>query len=290
MQRPFGAPRFHLDENASSAAPPLASPPPAAPPPSAPPPSPSGSGAEPPSGPYRPEGLPDHLAGANDRETVDKLFKAFDGYRRGEAERGAVPKTAADYAFEASDKLKPFVQNFDKDPVYAAARDIAHKAGMTDKVFKAFIPGLLEHLVEGGLVDQPVDAKAQLRTLAPSNVAGDDAAKEAAGAKRVRDNVAWVDGAKAQGAFGDPNDPGAKEIADFFASTLASDPRAHRAIEWLRGKDAEPRPALPASGSGAGTADLTARINDPRGNPNSPQFDRAFAAETDRMLQQQYGN
>jgi hypothetical protein len=234
--------------------------------------------------------LPDHLAGANDRETVDKLFKAFDGYRRSEADRGAVPKTAADYAFDASDKLKPFVQNFDKDPVYAAAREIALKAGMTDKVFKAFIPGLLEHLVEGGLVDQPIDAKAQLRALAPSNVAGDDAAKEAAASKRVRDNVAWVDGAKAQGAFGDPNDPGAKEIADFFASTLASDPRAHRAIEWLRGKDAEPRPALPGSGSGSGSADLTARINDPRGNPNSPQFNRDFAAETDRMLQAQYGN
>ncbi|KIZ47391.1 hypothetical protein OO17_04595 [Rhodopseudomonas palustris] len=196
-----------------------------------------------------------------------------------------VPKTAAEYQFEASDKLKPFIGNLDKDPVFNSTRELALKAGITDKQFKAFLPAVLEHFVDGGLVDQPIDAKAQLRAMAGPNAANlDEAAKEAAGAKRVSSNVAWVDGAKAQGMFPDP-------VAEFFAASLASDPRAHEAIEWLRGKSAEPKPALggASGGSAAGAEALQQRNLDPRNNPNSATFDRGFAAETDRLFQAQYG-
>lgn len=231
--------------------------------------------------------MPDHLVGANDRETLDKVFKAFDGFRRGEAERGALPKDPASYQFTPSDKLKPFTENFDKDPVFAKARDIAHKAGLTDKQFNGFLVPLLESFVDGGLVDKPVDAQGQLMSLAPAGEYADDNAKKAAASKRVNDNTAWVDGAKAQKTFGDKS----AEIADFLAAAAASDPRAHLAIEWLRGVDTPVQPALGGQGPGANANQdaVKARMNDPRNDPRKSTFDRAFAEETDRLSRQAFG-
>ena len=95
--------------------------------------------------PYRPEGLPDHYFGDSDKATIDKLHAAVTGFRKNQGDAGAVPASADAYSFEPSDTLKPYVAGFDKDPVYAAVRGIAHKAGITDKQFKTFMPGVLEH-------------------------------------------------------------------------------------------------------------------------------------------------
>lgn len=224
--------------------------------------------------------MPDHLLGKDDKETVDKVFKAFDGFRKTAGEQGAVPDAPEKYSFDASDKLKPYVDNFDKDPVYNAARSIAHKAGMTDKVFKAFVPTLLEHFVDGGLVEAPVDPKAMLRQLAPPDLdKATDAEKEAAGGRRVRDNIAWLDQMKA-----DKTMP--EGAATYLVAQAADNPGAHALIDWLRGNRQERKPAL-SGGNPAGTpskADLDARNADPRNDPSSSQFDKGFAEETREMF------
>lgn len=48
---------------------------------------------------------------------------------------------------------------------------------------------------------------------------------------------------------------------------------------------ASPAPAHSPSYGGAGDADIAARVRDPR----SMKFNRAFAAETDRLYQQRHG-
>lgn len=242
-----------------------------------------GGGAAAPS-PYRPDGLPDHLFGGSERETIDKLFGAYKGARQSIGEAGAVPDNPDGYSFEASDKLKPYVGNFDKDPVYGAVRGIAHKIGMPDKIFKAFVPAFLEHCVDGELVAAPVDPKQMLRDMAPSNLANaSDADKETAGARRVQDNVAWIDGAKTNGTM-------PEGVADFFAASAAGDPRAHAAIEWLRGSKSEPTPAMGGGvTSGVTEVQLQERIKDPRGTVGSPTFDPAFARETDDLYKKFYG-
>lgn len=298
----LGRPRIlFAPEGGGDAPPPAASATPAAPAAtpaaaSAPPASPSaapggqapgaGAPAVPPSAvPYRPEGLPDQFVGASDRETIDRLSGAYKGARETISKFGAVPEKADGYSFEASDKLKPYVAAFDKDPVYAKAREIAHAAGMPDSVFKKFVPGFLEQMIDGGLVDKPVDPKELLRTLVPASLAADasDTDKDAAASRRVRDNIAWVDGAKAGGAMPEP-------VAEFFAAAAADDPRAHAAIEWLRGEAVETRPAM-GGGKGAGVseADLEKRIGDPRYDPGSDKYDKSFADETDRLYRQKYG-
>ena len=190
-----------------------------------------------------------------------------------------MPASADAYSFEPSDTLKPYVAGFDKDPVYAAVRGIAHKAGITDKQFKTFMPGVLEHFISSDLVAAPIDPKAMLRDLAPASMANaTDAEKEAAGGKRVQDNIAWIDGAKA-------NDTMPAQVAEFFAAAAAGDARAHAAIDWLRGNKAEPRPALNVGGNGGGLGemDLEARLNDPRNIPGKPEYSATFAQETDNL-------
>ena len=286
MARPIGAPRFHFEEpNAGGGG---GDTPPAKPGDTAPAggPSPAPSGNIPPAGSaYRPEGMPDHFLGKDDRETVDKLFKAADGFRREAAERGTVPKEATAYAFETSEKLKPFVAGFDKDPVYNAARDIAHKAGMTDKVFQKFIPGFLESMIDNGMVGQSMNGDEMLVSLAPASMK--DATpeeKKTAGAKRVTDTLAWVDGAKTQG-----NMPPA--VADYLSTIAADDPKAIGLVDWLRGSAHEPRPAMQGGNVPGGTSEeaLKARNLDPRNQPGGKQYDAAFAAETDRLYRAHYG-
>lgn len=246
-------------------------------------------GGQPPAGgaapsPYRPEGLPDHLFGTSDKETIDKLNTAYVGARKSIGDLGTVPEKADGYTFEASDKLKPYVSNFDKDPVYQKAREFALSSGMSSKTFGAFMPALLEHLVDGGLVAAPIDAKGQLRAMAPASLANaTDQEKETAGARRVQDNIAWVDGAKASQAID-------ADIAEFLSVSAADNPAAIKLIEWLRGANSETMPAL-GGGGGSGLSDdqLTARMNDPRNDPRSSKFEKSFAEETDAMSKKHYG-
>lgn len=229
--------------------------------------------------------MPDHLFGGDDRETIDKLHKAVSGFRQQQGAAGAVPEKPEGYTFEASDKLKPYVADFDKDPIYTNIRGIAHEIGMPDKIFNAFMPRALELFVDGGLVDKPVDHNAILRDMAPGSLANaSDDERQQAGARRVNDNIAWVDGAKANGTM-------PEGVADFFAASAAGDPRAHAAIEWLRGSKSEPAPALGGGSGGGGMSDsaLETRLNDPRGVPGSPQYDPAFVRDTDELYKKRYG-
>lgn len=230
--------------------------------------------------PYRPEGLPDHLLGANDKETLDKVVKAYGGARQALGDRGAVPENPDGYKLEFGDKVKPYTSNFDKDPVFKGTLKIAHEAGITDKQLNAFLPRMLESLVEGGMVEKPIDAKAALMSLAP---AGSEKLAEpermAAATARMNNNIAWVDGAKAQGTI-------PKDVADYLAATLADNPNAHHLVEWMRGNSRERGPALGGNGGGGtGEADVKARLTDKRYGT-----DKAFTEETDRMSQQIWGN
>ncbi|OKO67839.1 hypothetical protein AC629_42475, partial [Bradyrhizobium sp. NAS80.1] len=243
----------------------------------------SGGGGGAPS-PYRPDGLPDHFAGGSDKETIDKLFTAVNGFRTKQGEAGAVPEKADGYALDASDKLKPYVANLDKDPVWGKTRDIFHKAGITDKQFKATMGPLLEGLIDGGLVAAPIDPKAVLKGMAPPDMANaSDDEKIAAGSKRVTDNIAWADGAKANQAL-------PEEVASFLAASAADSVAANTLIEWLRGSNGETRPAMGGGGSSGMTdAQLKERINDPRNNPSSSRYDKTFATETDQLSRKQWG-
>lgn len=87
--------------------------------------------------PYRPEGLPDHLFGKDDKETTDKLLKAYKGAREEMAKKGnAAPETADAYTLTLPDDLKDKVIKVDatgKDPIFEALKPALHKAGISNE-------------------------------------------------------------------------------------------------------------------------------------------------------------
>lgn len=243
--------------------------------------------------PYRPEGLPDHLFGKSDQETIDRLHKTVSGFRQTEGDRGAVPKTPDEYRLEFGDKVKPFAENFGKDPLFKQTLTIAHEAGITDKQFGKFLPKLLEHMVDSGMVEAPLDATAELLKLMPASAAGlDDAGKKAAAGKRLQDNIAWVDTMTKQFASGDQTKQAPiSQAFEWLAAAATDKVQANYLIEFLRGNATEQRPALDGGKPPAGTdgAAVQARLRDPRNDPMSSKFEQGFADETDRLSKQTWG-
>lgn len=230
------------------------------------------------------EGLPEHMIGKDERETFGKLRTALEGYRRVDSERGSVPKEASGYKFEPTDKIKPFVEGLEQDDLYNGLREDFRAAGVTDKQFAAAMPKILERILGTGLVGEPVDFGAMVMQLVPPEAKTlDEQGQRQAAGRRISEALAYVDGMKAQKAI-------PAEVADFLVAQLGDDPRGIAALEFFRGREGKAGPALGGRGGGVTTeADLDARLKDPRGDPDSPQFDRSFAQETDRLMQEFYG-
>ncbi len=242
-------------------------------------------------GGYRPQGLPDHLFGDSDQGTIDNLHKAFNGYRDDASTRGAVPEKADGYKFDASEKLQPYVDNLAEDELYQGIAQEFHKAGITDKQFAAVMPAILEQLLDAGDVGAPVDFNAMVTELVPQDAKGlDPAGQKAAAGKRIDEALTFLDGMKGQGGF-DLNPEKSTEIADYVVAQLGDDPKGIQAIEAFRALGGKVSPALGGnSDAGLSDAALDGRLNDPRGDPRHLKFDKAFAAETDRMFKERYPN
>lgn len=233
---------------------------------------------------YRPEGLPDHLAGANEKEIIDKLWGAYKPARESIAkfgELGELPKDPTKYGFEPSEKIKPYAANLTEDPVFKVVQEAAHKAGIRDKQFAPFLSAVMEAMIDGDLVQPPVDLAAEKAALLPPEAANlDDAGKNAAIDKRVRDNHARLEMWKQRGL-----DAASAEALGLTLDTAAG----NKAIEFFAAQMKTPQPALGGTPSGGFTeADLKARQADPRGKVGNAKYDAAFAAETTRMYQAFY--
>lgn len=83
---------------------------------------------------YRPEGLPDHLFGTDDKITIDNVFKAYKGAREELSGKKAVPAKIDDYKIELPDEvsskiIRPGADG--KDPAWEHMRGVFHKMGIS---------------------------------------------------------------------------------------------------------------------------------------------------------------
>lgn len=234
---------------------------------------------------WAPEGLPDHMTGATPEESLAEVTKAYRGLLRLNSERGTIPEDLTAYTFEPSETLAPFMEDFAADPLWQNVLENAQRAGITTDQFASFIGPVLESWMGDealGLV-KPVDFDAEVMKLVPPEASElDERGQRAAASRRINDALAFMDGVKAQGLDGD--------TADYLVAQLGDDARGIQAIEFFMSQSRRLLPALGGQGGGGATdSDLTARLLDPRGNPDSPSFDRGFAAQTDRLYQEHYG-
>lgn len=245
---------------------------------------PSGEGGA--TGPYRPDGLPDHLFGTSERETLDKVWGAYRPARDEIAkfgELGKLPKDETGYSFEPSEKVKPYLADIEKDPVMKVVREAALKSGIRDKQFTPFIGTIMEAMIDGDMVQPPVDLDAERAALLPAEAKGlDEAGQKAAVDKRVRDNHARLDLFKARGL-----DEKAAEALGLNLDTAAG----NKAIEWIAEATRTPQPTTGGNPTGGTTHEqVKARLADPRGKVGHSKYEKSFADETDRMYQSLYPN
>lgn len=227
--------------------------------------------------PYRPEGLPDHLAGTTEKETIEKLWNGYKGARDKIAHGGDVPAEAAGYTFEPSDAVKPYAESLATDPLFGAAREIALKHGLSNKAFGGFMNDIMAAMIDGGGVIEPFSAEKELETLLPDVT--DPAARKTQGEKLSRDAIALLDVFKQQGA---------PEAAIEFLKLNLDRAVAIQLVNWMGSRppaSGEIAPALGGKPGGAGISreELKKRDADPRNNYDSGKYDPDFAAETTRL-------
>lgn len=229
---------------------------------------------------YRPEGATgkDHLFGASDRETIDKLFGAYEG-ARAEIAKGkpAIPEAAA-YQFNWSDGLKGVIG--DGDPAVAEFRAIAHEHGYTQQQIDA-IPKLMDKLVEKGLIEKPFDSGKLLEELAPASFKGTPEQRQLKGTERLTAAEAWIKQLGPTHGF----DDAMKQELRLFTTTA----QGVRVIEAFQ-KSGMNASVQPGGGQPAAVtkSDLDARVADPRNDAYGPKFDEAFAAETKKLFKEMY--
>lgn len=223
---------------------------------------------------YRPEGLPDHLLGKDERETIDKLFKAYGGAREAIAKFGAVPEAPEKYAFTPAEEVAAYLPDVGNDPVFKSAQAAAHKHGLGDKQFAGFVNDFMAGLVQGQMLEDPFSADKE-RAIVAGDVA-DPAERAKAADKVARETVSYLDAMAAQGKI-------PKETAEWAKGRTD---RGHflKLMQAMR----QGAPGVELGGSQAGgvtKADLEKRMADPRQKTNP-----AFQAETNRMFQAIYGD
>lgn len=144
--------------------------------------------------PYKPEGLPDHLLGKSDKETIENINKAYKGAREELGKKGnKAPETADAYALQLPDELKDKVIKVDatgKDPIFEALKPSLHKAGLSNENASMLVTELYK----------AVDAQIQKNAEAAQNdpAVADIVFKQLGGAEKAKplqDSAnAWING------------------------------------------------------------------------------------------------
>lgn len=232
-------------------------------------------------------------------EETDRLFQQSPGERApatsAEPPReftGQVPTDISGYHI-VSEKLAPFMPNLEGDGLFKDAKAMAQRAGLTDHQFNNFVGPMLERMAEAESMPgggAPVDLRVEALKLVPPEAQHlDEPGQLAAAHSRIEAALNFVTGAEKQGL-----DP---KVSEFLIFQLGDDPRGIQAIEFFQGQRGGARQGQneqqqgerPNNSAALTDDDLTARANDPRGDPRSMKFSRAFAAETDRLFKARFG-
>jgi hypothetical protein len=224
--------------------------------------------------PYRPDGLPDHFAGGNDRETIDKLHGALTGFRQQAAERGAVPAAPDKYEIKLEGPLAARLPKLGADPAMKPLFEAFLDAGVTDKQAAKIVPGFLDRLEKAGMLAQPLDMQAEMAKID---------ANPAVAQQKLGANKAWIENATKNGGI----DAEMAADLDLLLVTAAG----NRVIDRLRqAAQAGGYVAAPGAGDQGGLvvpktmAEATALAGDPRYSTRSDKYDAKFRADADRAI------
>lgn len=248
----------------------------------------SNPGAMPGSGGWAaPEFLPQALRGMNESETFGKVAEDWRRQRDLIGKLPAAAQSAADFTVELSERAKAALGDLSSDPMFAAAKEAAFKAGMPPGQFKDMMGGLFNSLAEQGVLPKPIDQRAEViaalgergRNMSDKEL-NDAIVPMHAEASHFRDGLART---------------GALDAASLDAVNRMMDTGAglRAIVSMARAANANapggPNPGGQASGQNITKEQLNAMVNDPRAVAGSPNFDPAFHATVEQAFKNFYG-
>lgn len=183
---------------------------------------------------YKPSGLADHYLGASNNETIDKLAKAVEGYRTRDAANQVPEKVEgySDFGADIPPEIAPHLETLKADPLYGRMAQFALDQKMSAPAYQGLVKQFLAVSGEMGLLEPPVDVKAERQALVPDTARHlPEAEQKVAIEKRMTENFAFVDAMVARGA-----DKGgiSKEVGEFAKAMLGDTARGHQFIEFVK--------------------------------------------------------
>lgn len=241
------------------------------------------------SGPYRPDGMHEQYHGKDDRETIDKLHKAVDGYRQRDSSRD-VPDKPEGYLsldglkdFKLDDAVKPYFENLTNDPAAKAMFDAAKAHGMDrGAVLDVWQKGM-QAMAAAGILEPLVDPAAERAKLLPDAAKGQpEALQDAAIDARMQQNEDFIT-LLTQQKGPDGKTPVLDPDVGKHALLMLMDTAAgNQFLEFVRGQMQGGGKAQPLGGEGSGgqgggdqRAQLAARAALPENTIGNPKFSRA---------------
>lgn len=232
---------------------------------------------------YYPDKLPEHLRGASDKDTIDRLWANASGLRDDMAKRGAVPDKADGYKLTLSDDLMKVYGDPSKDKSTKIFQTLAHKHKLTETQAAGLYADWHQELIAQD-VYKPLDVTAEAKKMVGDGAAvlSPDQLKERAGAIWT-EAMTMVDGLLEQ-----------KKLTPAEAVMARALGESADGISLLRAFGRLSREQGLQPGGQGGPVQMTReeldrRNNDPRANPLSQQYDPAFAAQTEAMFRARYG-
>ncbi|MCJ8143818.1 hypothetical protein MKI84_12915 [Ancylobacter sp. A5.8] len=225
---------------------------------------------------YRPDGLSDDLAGASDRETIDKLYGAFKG--------ATTPGEAKDYIVawdgDHKDALTGAFGNAD-DPLYSAARDAAVKHGIPPKAFAGLMTDVFGPALANGVLPPPFNPAAEIEAFGKAIGVTDKNALT----REVTERQSWATGlGKQLGLSAD------EQMAfDVLTDTAAGLGLVDKFRGLLGGEGIKVEGGSAPAGAGLSKDELHKLDSDPRIDPDSRTFDPGLRKRYDAAYQKHYG-
>ncbi len=243
--------------------------------------------------PIWPDGFPEQLRGQDANETLAKVNKAISGYREKDANRD-IPKDPKDYLstegvknFELADDLKSHFDQLGSDPVFEPMANKARELGIERGAFLNLWQTGMQSLSQAGLLEPPVDQKAERSALVP------DAAKDLppteqdkAIDKRMQENLDFVDLMVTNRGLD-------KDAGEYAQLMLADRAHGHKFLEWIRGQfgqsDGGPG-AHGGNGSGSTREQLQAEMKALDAKRGTPEFDQSAYDALDEKYRKAFGS
>jgi hypothetical protein len=240
---------------------------------------------------YRPEGLPETMFGANDRETIDKMANTLKGYRDRDANRQVPDKPDAYLAFDLEqmpESVRGQIGELSKDPLFGKVAETALTEGVPVATLHKLTAALYGAGAEAGMFEDYLDVEKERAALLPESAkALPKAQQDQAIDARMKENEDFIKLMVTNGQL-------AAEAGEHALLMLMDTANGNQFIEWVKGKvDGGAAPLIggkPGSGGQDTREGLKAELAKPEMQPGHHLYNQKARQDLQERYQKMIGD